>query len=100
MTAFSTADLPTTVNTVEKLLLWANTVLQHLNPDLTAVEETGRAELMMQSAPFFISAVSPAEWRVISRSSLRISADWQRVGKIWNHAAEISTKPIPTEFRS
>lgn len=100
MTGFSTADLPASVNTVEKLAVWAMTVLQNLNPDLTTIEETGRAELQIQSAPFFIAAISPPEWRLISRSSIRINSDWQKTGKIWNHAMDISTKPTPAEFKA
>lgn len=100
MTAFSTADLPASVNTVEKLAVWAMTVLQNLYPEMTTVEETGRAELQVQSAPFFIAAVSPPEWRVISRTSIRVSPDWQKSGKIWSHALDLGTKPTPPEFKA
>ncbi len=100
MTAFSSADLPASVNSVEKLALWAATVLQHLNPSLTIIEESGKAELAAQSGPFFIAAANPPEWRVISRSSIAVAPTWQRTGKIWQHAIDLSTTAIPAEFKS
>lgn len=101
MVAFSTADLPSSINTVEKLQVWATTVLQHLHPTLTAIEATGSAERCCAAAPFFITATDPAVWRYISRTSIPIDSNWQRgTAKIWTFAKDLSSSSIPAEFKS
>lgn len=101
MTAFSSADLPSTINTVEKLAVWAALVLNHVNPTLTVVEMTGSAERAATSGPFYIVAGSEPGWRQISRQSIKLNANWQRgVGKLWTHAEDLSNAAIPTEFKS
>jgi hypothetical protein len=101
MVAFSTADLPSSINTVEKVLVWGSTVMQHLHPTLTAIESTGNAERVISAAPFFITATDPAVWRYISRTSIPLNSNWQRgTGKIWTFASDISSSAIPTEFKS
>jgi hypothetical protein len=98
---FATTDLPTSINSLEKLHVWSSVVLQHLHPSTTIIESTGNAQLVMSSAPFFISSVDPPVWRVISRSSIQLNANWQRgTSKIWTHAIDISSASIPTEFKS
>lgn len=100
MVAFSKADLPDSINTVEKLELWCVTLLQHLHPELTVIEVAGGADRAVVSQPWFLSASNPPSWRNISRTSLAISANWQRGGKIWNFAQELSGATIPSEFKS
>lgn len=101
MTAFSSADLPSSINSVEKLSVWCATVLNHLYPGTTAIEATGNAERVAQSAPFFITATTPPEWRVISRNSIKLNSNWQRgTAKIWANAEDIGSASIPTEFKS
>lgn len=100
MVAFSRTDLPDSVNTVEKLIVWSETLLQNLCPDITAVEVAGGSDNIAISQPWFIKASNPPGWRVISRSSIPVSAQWQRSGKIWTHAIEVSSASIPAEFKS
>lgn len=101
MVAFTTSDLPASINSVEKLAVWATTVLQHLHPTLTVIEATGVAERAATAAPFYITAADPQAWRYISRTSIRLNSNWQRgVGKIWTHAEDLSGAAIPTEFKS
>jgi hypothetical protein len=101
MVAFATTDLPSSINTVEKLHLWSATVLQNLHPTTTAIEAAGNAQLVITAAPFWITASDPATWRYISRSSIGLNSNWQRgTGKIWTFANDISGQAIPTEFKS
>lgn len=100
MTAFSKADLPDSINTVEKLAVWTDTLLQHLNAELTVIEAAGGTDRAVVSQPWFITAANPPTWRVISRSSIQIQNTWQRGGKIWNFAQELSGATIPSEFKS
>lgn len=101
MTAFSTSDLPASINTVEKLHVWASTVLNHLYPTQTAIEATGNAERVAQASPFEVTASDPPQWRHISRGSIALNRNWQRgASKIWTHAEDIGSASIPTEFKS
>lgn len=100
MTAFVKADLPDSINTVEKLAVWAETLLQHLNPELTVIEASGGLDRAVLSQPWFITASAPPTWRVISRSSIQLTSTWQRGGKIWNFATELSATAIPSEFKT
>lgn len=100
MVAFSRSDLPDSVNSLEKLEIWVVTALQHLHPDTTAIETSGGSERVILSAPFFIPAATPPTWRNIARSSIPLSANWQRGGKIWNYALDLSGATLPAEFKS
>lgn len=99
MTAFTTSDLPASINTVEKLAVWASMVLTHLNPSITTIEATGNAQRVATSAPFEITAVDPLEWRNIARLSIKLHPNWIRQGKRWEHAQDLGSASIPAEFK-
>lgn len=98
MVAFVRTDIPDGVNTVEKLAVWVNTLLQHLHPEQMVIEAAGGSDRACISQPWYIPASNPPTWRVISRTSIAISSNWQRGGKIWVNAQELSGSIIPTEF--
>lgn len=101
MVAFATTDLPSSINTVEKLMVWASMVLNNLHPTLTVIEATGTAERAATAAPFYIVASDPQTWRHINRNSIKLNSNWQRgTGKIWTFAEDLSSAAIPTEFKS
>lgn len=101
MTAFAPTDIPSEINTVEKLEVWVGTLLANLNPDQTSVEATGSLTRTASSAPFYITSSDPAKWRNISRCSIPLSKDWQGGGnQIWNYAEELSVAAIPVSFKS
>ncbi|BAY50619.1 hypothetical protein SAMD00079811_82480 (plasmid) [Scytonema sp. HK-05] len=107
MTALNRADIPASVDTVEKLLVWAALVLGYLNETVTAVEGTNSANAVTvktcTAAPFFVPAeinASP-QWRFVTRNSFQLSSNWQKgQTKIWTHIQEFSSASIPTEFKS
>lgn len=100
MVAFNRADLPDSINTVEKLSVWCETLLQHLHPELIVIEAAGGSDRACISQPWYIGASNPPTWRVISRISIALSSSWQRGGKIWTFAQELSGAIIPTEFKT
>ena len=106
MTAFSSADLPASVNTVEKLATWSLAVLGYLYPNNTVFEVQGSPPVpVISAAPFAVynSAadwVVTSEWRYISRLSLPLNKDWQKSGKVWSHAISLGADAIPVEFKS
>ena len=100
MVAFARTDLPDGINTVEKLSVWVNTLMQHLHPELTVIEAAGGSDRACISQPWYIPASNPPTWRVISRSSIAVSSNWQRGGKLWMFAQELSSAVTPSEFMS
>ncbi len=101
MVAFQPTDLPSSVNTVEKVQVWAATVLQHLHPELTVIEAPGQNQLAVTAQPYWISVSDPPTWRYVSRTSIALSSNWQRgASKLWTHAQDLSNQAIPSEFKS
>lgn len=100
MVAFVTTDIPSSVNSVEKLAVWCATILNHNFKSQTAIEATGSAQRTATAAPFEITAVDPPVWRHISRLSIGLDPNWVRGGKIWNFAQDLGSAAIPTEFKS
>lgn len=101
MTTFQTSDLPASINSVEKLAVWAGMVLNHLYPQATAIEATGDAERVAQSSMFEVTAEEPTQWRNIVRLSVPLDRNWQRgAAKVWANAQDIGSSSIPTEFKS
>lgn len=100
MVALSKADIPDGINTVEKLAVWCDTILQHLHPEELVIEAAGGQDRAIVSQPWFIAAAAPPKWRIITRSSIEINPNWQRGGKLWNFAIELSGASIPSEFKS
>lgn len=99
MTAFVTTDIPATIDTLEKLAVWCGTVLNNLNPDLTAIEAPGVSELVATAHPYAVTASGVFEWRMITRQSIKLNPNWQRTGKVWVHAQPLSTTSLPADFR-
>lgn len=100
MTAFTTADIPASVNTVEKLHAWTASILAELNPSLTAVEGPGEAVRAASATTFFIPNGPPTpETRYICRMSFLLEGDW-RTGKIWENINAFSTTAIPAAYKS
>ena len=71
-------DIPSNINTVEKLAAWCALVLQSVTGSATIPEVTGASpELVATSAPYYITA-NPTDfhYRLLSRQSLRLIATW------------------------
>ena len=101
MTAFTTSDLPSSVNTVEELVVWGLCVLNELYPNQTIVEAAGRASRQAECAPFYIEAASTPTWAMIGRCVLPMASTWrQGTVKPWAAVSEIGTVAIPAGYKS
>ena len=101
MVAFLTTDIPSSINSLEKLSVWSSSILNELFPSTTAIEATGSANRVAESGPFYIAAVDPPVWRVISRQSVPLNGQWRRgTGKIWTFVQDIGSASIPTEYKT
>lgn len=101
MVAFTPTDIPSSINSVEKLTVWCATILQNLHPELTVIEAAGQNQLAQTAAPYFITVSDPPVWRYVARSSIQLNSNWQRgSSKLWTHAIDLSSQSIPTEFKT
>jgi hypothetical protein len=97
MTAFAKTNIPTSVDTLEKLVVWAGSALQSINKTVTVIEGPGTA---VRAAQFGIYEVESTNVnRVILRQSLEVDQSYAIDGKpIWENAVEISSDAIPSQF--
>ena len=100
MVAFSTADLPPTINTVEGLSAWCACILSNLHFQQTFEEAPGIVEKIAVSQNFPVLTNGVYEWRQVSRTSLKLNSDFQKTGKVWNHVQPMSNASIPADFKS
>lgn len=100
MTALNIAtDVPSQINTLEKLAVWAITTLNACNPSLEVVEGQGYVERAAQAGIFYVKADS--KHRFLGRASVQMSSEYLAGGsKTWNYAQELSNTPIPAAYKS
>ncbi|MDM9582313.1 glucose-6-phosphate dehydrogenase [Nostoc sp. GT001] len=100
MTALNiSTDIPSQIDTVEKLAAWCGMVLFATNPTLTVIEGVGYTERATQSNNFWVAA--DAKTRNITRLSLEVSADHlSGSGKPWTFIQPLSNTPIPAAFKA
>jgi len=100
MTAINLAtDIPSQINTIEKLAAWCSQILANLNPSATAIEGVGYTERVAQSGIFYVAADN--KYRRLIRLSLEVSPDFESGNlKPWQYALEVSNTPIPAAFKS
>lgn len=99
MTAFNKNQLPSSVDTLEKLIVWAGTASYQINKIVTAVEGAGAAQKVTQFGIFNVEQNNTN--RVILRQSLELNEDFAINGKpIWEEVKELSQDVIPTVFSS
>ncbi len=97
MTAFVTTDIPSNVDTLEKLAIWVGTALHAINFDQTTIEGTGAPVRTSQFQLFFIENTN--ERRAMLRQSIPVDQQFPYGGeKLWTYAQELNTASIPAEF--
>ncbi|MBD2354752.1 glucose-6-phosphate dehydrogenase [Tolypothrix sp. FACHB-123] len=100
MTALNIAtQIPSQINTLEKLAVWAGLTLANINPDLTAIEGVGYTERVSQAGIFYVQADN--KYRALIRNSIQMSPDYLAGGsKLWTYAQDLSNTAIPSIFTS
>ena len=96
MTAFTRTQIPTNVNTVEKLHAWSATLLDALNPVLTSVEDINVSEKSVQlvtkptplSGPIFIARVA---FPLVNNYA-------SSTDPFWTNVTELSVSTIPASW--
>lgn len=100
MTAFVPANLPASVDTVEKVALWALGILYQLHKN-DRYQESDAAPLIPLITAQDGLAADKSE-RIIFRASLPLSQEWRsQTTKFWQEGLEITSgTTIPTSFLS
>ncbi len=92
-------DIPSAINTLEKLAAWSHLALANINPALTAIEGVGYTERCSQAGIFYIQADN--KYRLLGRNSIQISPDYLAGGaKMWTYAQELSNTALPATFKA
>ncbi len=101
MTAFNASLLPSSINTVEELVIWGISILSELNPSLTIVESAGRSVRQAEIAPFYLDSAATPSWAWIGRVVITMPSTWrQGTARPWDGVQELSTTAIPTGYRT
>lgn len=99
MTTYTPANLPSNINTVERLALWSGLLLSRLNPTLSVLEVANATPEKAAQISFFRAADNSL--RVNIRLSIPIDGTYEtQVRKFWENAQELSNTAIPTAFTS
>lgn len=101
MTAFSPSDVPATIDTLEKLMVWGFQALSYLYPELTVIEGPGDGPLAVQSDTFPVpaSVTATPTRRHIGRTSFEVEREHLAGGPLWEHILPIGTQTIPDQFK-
>lgn len=99
MTAFATSQIPSSVNSLEKLVVWANLALNSINPTLAVNESQASQPVNVSQTAFFRDATG--QLRLTVRASLPISENYStNTGKFWTNVQDLNNATIPTGYTS
>ena len=97
MTAFAKENIPATVDTLEKLIVWSAVAFYKINKSATAIEGAGPVARIAQFGIFNVESANTT--RVILRQSLPLQEDFAIDSKpIWENVVELSSDSLPLEF--
>jgi hypothetical protein len=100
MTALNPAtDIPSNIDTLEKLAVWVGSALASINLTTTAIEAAGYSQRVAQHGIFFVEADN--KHRALIRMSIPISdAHLAGASNVWTYAIALSTDPLPDQFKT
>ena len=94
-----TTDIPTSINTLERLATWAILALRRVNPTQQVLEiPGGNPERVIQAA---IIQADDDTIRFFGRVSIAIENDYaeDNVNKLWMKSLELSNTVLPDAFK-
>lgn len=99
MTAFTTANIPSNVNTLEELAVWVISALAEINPTATLTTAPNVAETVVSAYPFTFRNQPTNPERMVLVAYLPLVPGWRSVGKLFsNGVSEISTTALPASY--
>ena len=101
MTAIDiTTDIPSNINTLERLAMWAIMALQRVNPTKQVIEQSNvEPENVAQNAIF---QASDDTIRFFGRVSIEVDPSYAEDNsvKIWIKAKDLSNTELPASFKT
>ena len=100
MTALNIAtDIPSQIDTLEKLAAWLGLALFNINSTMVVVEGVGYTERACQAGNYWVAA--DGKTRMIVRFSLEVSPN-QSSGpdKNWTYIQPLSNSALPAAFKA
>ena len=101
MTALNIAtDIPSNINTLEKLAAWVGLALERCNPSAKLLESPDSEPQRVAQAVLIRS--DEGSHRMIIRLSLPINSGYAENStvKFWQNATEIDTVALPTAYKA
>lgn len=106
MTTFDKSQIPASVNSVEKLIVWCGCILQELYPTTKITENIEEApQLVAQVGAFDLPVPIDDQWtyqvrnRAVLRMSIPLGATWKR-NKLYFAATDLGVLATPTDYYS
>lgn len=101
MTAINvTTDIPTNINTLERLAAWAIMSLRRVNPTQKVLEVADSTPI--QTIQAALVQADDGTVRFFGRVSIPVASDYaeDNVNKLWMKAEEISNTVLPEAFKT
>jgi hypothetical protein len=99
MTAFAVSDIPSNINTLEKLGAWVGLALTRCNPNKKVLESPGETPIRVCEAVTIKDDAN--DYRLVIRLVLPLAPGYaEATTKFWESAIEIDTAALPTAFKS
>ncbi len=98
MTLLDLSRIPSQIDTLEKLAVWAGTALAIANPTRAIIEAAG--ENPEPVAQFFLLRADDDQLRLILRQSIALDPDFvaDDENPIWLHGKSLSDTELPAKF--
>jgi hypothetical protein len=101
MSPFTPGNVPSNVNTIEELLVWAMFILAQLNPNSTVQSAAGTVEPTVSAQIIKLPNQTTDPERVVCVAYIPLTDVWRASGNIWGSGIkEISQTVIPASFTS
>jgi hypothetical protein len=92
-------DIPSNIDTLEKLAVWVGMSLSAINLTTTALEAAGYSQRVAQSGVFYVEVDS--KHRALIRLSVPISPNHLAgANNVWTYAEPLSADAIPSSFKT
>ncbi len=99
MSPFSPANIPSNVNTLEELFVWAGFALSELNPNISVQAATGTIEPAISAQIVKLPNQTTDPERVVIVGYVPLTPEWKSTGKIWSSGIkELSQTVLPAGY--
>jgi hypothetical protein len=100
MTALNPAtDIPSNIDTLEKLAVWLGSALSSINLTKTATEAAGYTQRVAQHGIFYVEADN--KHRALIRLSIPVSDEHLAgASNVWTYAMSLSEDALPAQFKT